>query len=320
VYDQAYDTATPRRLHRAADGQAFCPDARFALTSILLALVLLIFRLLSRLPLGVLHALGALLGLVTFWSSSSYRREIRQNLRQAGYEDPALAYAAAREAGKSILELPFVWLRPAADVLRLTSTSNWELIDAAQERGKGIIFMTPHLGCFDVTAQHFALHPRHPAPITVLYRPPRKAALAPLVAGIRARPTLLLAPANLSGVKRLVRALRAKEAVGILPDQVPSLGEGVLVEFFGRTAYTMTLPARLEEASGADMLLAFGERLPKGAGWIVRIAAIEGTPHEGLAARTAQINLALESLIRRCPEQYLWGYRRYKLPRGVKAP
>jgi KDO2-lipid IV(A) lauroyltransferase len=219
-----------------------------------------------------------------------------------------------------MLELPFVWMRPAQDVLSLTQTANWTLIDRARESGKGIIFMTPHLGCFEVTAQHFALHPHNPAPITVLYRPPRKAFLAPLVGGIRARPTLLLAPANLSGVKRLVRALRDRQAVGLLPDQVPSLGEGLLTDFFGRPAYTMTLPARLEDASGAEMLLAFGERLPKGRGWIVHIASLEASDGASIEGRTAQINRALEVLIRRCPEQYLWGYRRYKLPRGVKAP
>ena len=276
--------------------------------------------MLSRLPLRWLHALGAFFGLLTYWCSKRYRAEMKRNLAQAGYSDPRLLRAAAAEAGKSILELPFVWMRPAQDVLSLTQTANWTLIDRARESGKGIIFMTPHLGCFEVTAQHFALHPHNPAPITVLYRPPRKAFLAPLVGGIRARPTLLLAPANLSGVKRLVRALRDRQAVGLLPDQVPSLGEGLLTDFFGRPAYTMTLPARLEDASGAEMLLAFGERLPKGRGWIVHIASLEASDGASIEGRTAQINRALEVLIRRCPEQYLWGYRRYKLPRGVKAP
>lgn len=283
-------------------------------------MVLALFRLLSRLPLRALHALGAFFGLATFWCSAAYRRELVGNLKQAGYTDMRLARHAAAEAGKGMLELPFVWMRPAKDVLALTTTSQWHLIEDARARGHGIIFMTPHLGCFEVTAQHFALHPQKPAHITVLYRPPRKAFLEPVVIGSRARATLRLAPANLSGVKQLVRALKAHEAVGILPDQVPRLGEGVIVDFFGAPAYTMTLPARLEKASGATMLLAFGERLAKGRGWIVHICELEPSRADSIQARMQEINSALEALIRRCPQQYLWGYRRYRIPPGVSAP
>ncbi len=283
-------------------------------------MILFIFKLLSYLPLRLLQAIGAGLGQLTYLCSPGVRRELRANLAQAGYHDPALARAAAREAGKSMLELPFVWLRPSADVLARTSTEQWQLIDAARQTGRGILFLTPHLGCFEITAQHFATRPEDGEPITVLYRPPRKALFRPLLEGARQRKNLILAPADLSGVKRLVRALRQNQAVGLLPDQVPSRGEGIFAPHFGRLAYTMTLPARLVEMSGATILLAFGERLPKGRGWIVHIApfaaSLSGSPEE----RAAQINLALEALIRRCPAQYLWGYRRYKLPRGVSRP
>jgi KDO2-lipid IV(A) lauroyltransferase len=283
-------------------------------------LILFIFKLLSFLPLRLLQATGAGLGQLTYFLSASIRREIRGNLAQAGYHDPALARAAARESGKSMLELPFVWLRPRAEVLAKTSTDQWHLIEEARQTGRGILFLTPHLGCFEITAQHFATRPDDGLPITVLYRPPRKAMFRPLLEGARRRHNLILAPADLSGVKRLVRALRQNQAVGLLPDQVPSRGEGIFAPHFGRLAYTMTLPARLQEMSGATVLLAFGERLPKGRGWIVHIAPL----HESLAGspeqRAEQLNVALEALIRRCPSQYLWGYRRYKLPRGVVRP
>ena len=283
-------------------------------------MILFIFKLLSLLPLRLLQATGAALGQLTYHLSASVRQEIQANLAQAGYHDPALARAAARESGKSMLELPFVWLRPSAEVLAKTSTDQWQLIDEARQSGRGILFLTPHLGCFEITAQHFASRPDDGQPITVLYRPPRKAIFRPLLEGARQRHNLLLAPADLSGVKRLVRALRKNQAVGLLPDQVPSRGEGIFAPHFGRLAYTMTLPARLAEMSGASVLLAFGERLPKGRGWIVHIApfqeSLSGSPEQ----RAEQLNLALEALIRRCPAQYLWGYRRYKLPRGVVRP
>jgi KDO2-lipid IV(A) lauroyltransferase len=115
-----------------------------------------------------------------------------------------------------------------------------------------------------------------------------------------------------------LRALKAGEAVGILPDQTPGRGEGEWAEFFGRPAYTMTLVQRLAEATGAPIVLVWGERLPRGAGYRGHAEAMPPRLPGESAAR--HLNRALEGLIRRCPEQYLWSYNRYKRPPGVEAP
>ena len=103
----------------------------------------------------------------------------------------------------------------------------------------------------------------------------------------------------------------------MLPDQVPSRGEGLWAPFFDKPAYTMTLPVRLQRQSGATLLLAHGERLPDGEGWRVHFSTIAGTLADDPAVAAAQINAALERLIRTNPEQYLWGYDRYKAPRSA---
>ena len=130
--------------------------------------------------------------------------------------------------------------------------------------------------------------------------------------------SLKLAPADLSGVRRLMKALRRGEAVGMLPDQIPRNGEGLWAPFFGKPAYTMTLAARMTES--AAPLLVFAERLHYGAGYHLHFQPLSRPLTGDLAARTAQINQELEALIRQWPEQYLWGYNRYKQPRGVSAP
>jgi KDO2-lipid IV(A) lauroyltransferase len=108
--------------------------------------------------------------------------------------------------------------------------------------------------------------------------------------------------------------------VGLLPDQVPSRGEGVWAPFFGRPAYTMTLPARLAREHGALVLLVWARRLPRGAGFTLHWHRLD-TPLTGEAMADATIlNAAMEGLIRACPEQYLWSYKRYKVPAGVKPP
>jgi KDO2-lipid IV(A) lauroyltransferase len=258
--------------------------------------------------------LGAALGWLVYLVSPSYRRRLRGNLEHAGHG--AHLRAAIAESGKAILELPFVWCAPQARVTRHVTMENWELVQRQLDSGKGIVFLTPHLGCFELTAQQVSLRQE----LTVMYRPPRKSALKPLVEGARARQNMHLAPANLSGVRMLVKALKGGQPVGVLPDQVPQEGEGVWAPFFGRNAYTMTLPAKLAQLGKADILLTYAERLPHGRGYVIRFVPFEGDLAGTPAQQAASINRAMEQLVNRCPAQYFWSYNRYKRPQGVAAP
>jgi len=280
--------------------------------------VILLFRLLSHLPLPALHALGALLGWLAWLLSPTYRRHMRENLLLALGESGMrrVRPAAIAHAGRAALELASIWLRPLEKATALVAkVSGWELVEAATQAGKGIVYLTPHLGCFEVTAQYLSER----APITVLYRPPKQAWQQTLIETGRARAQLRIAAADLAGVRALLKALRRGEAVGLLPDQAPRVGEGRWLNFFGKPAYTMTLAARLTE-SGATTIMLWAERLPGGAGYHFHLQqptqAIRGTTEQ----RAQQINHEIEHLIRQCPEQYLWGYNRYKRPRGVEAP
>ncbi len=277
--------------------------------------MLLLCRLVAALPLAAVHSLGALLARIAIAVAGGERRRLDENLRRAGYPDPAMRRSVIEESGKTLLELPWIWLRPQEEVAQLVrDVERPELFLQAKERGKGIIFLTPHLGCFEVSAQFAALH----SPITVMYRPPRQRILEPLLRVGRARGNVRIATADRKGVFALLRALRNGEAVGILPDQVPSRGEGEWAEFFGRPAYTMALASRLQRATGAAVVLAFCERLPRAAGYRIHLAELPDPEPGETAAR--HLNRALENLIRRKPEQYLWSYNRYKVPDGVAPP
>jgi KDO2-lipid IV(A) lauroyltransferase len=276
-------------------------------------MLVFLFRVLSILPLPILHAAGAALGWLVYLSSPSYRRRMRDNMRQAGY-GRHLAGAVA-EAGKSIVELPFIWCAAPERVARHASDENWAIVQAELDAGRGIVFLTPHLGCFEIVAQEIARRTE----LTVMYRPPKKAALKPLIEGARARKNLLLAPATMSGVRILAKTLKKGRPIGLLPDQVPQEGEGVWADFFGRPAYTMTLPAKLAQMGGATVIVTYAERLPRGRGYRVRFVPFEGDL-DGDAARQARtINAAMEQLIARSPTQYFWSYNRYKVPDGIAA-
>jgi KDO2-lipid IV(A) lauroyltransferase len=272
-----------------------------------------LMRLAARLPLAWLHAAGALLGWAIYAASPTYRRQLNENLARAGYRDARTRRAAIAAAGKMIAELPAIWFRPHLESAKLVRSveDESEVLDA-HRGGEPLLFLTPHLGCFEVTPLYAATL----MPITVLYRPPRIAALEPLLRAGRERPNVRLAAADLTGVRELRAALKRGEAAGILPDQVPATGEGEWAEFFGAPAYTMTLAARLAERPGLRCYLAYARRLPRGAGYAIAVRRYpEKRPGETPVRR---LNRALEELIRECPEQYLWGYNRYKTPRGAK--
>jgi len=266
-----------------------------------------LFRLLALLPLPLLQAFGALLGWLAFALSPTYRRRFLANAGQAGYSFGQVR-AAVGEAGKLVGEVPRLWFGKPVPL----EWEGAELIEAARAAGRGVLFLTPHLGCFEATAQGYA---SRFGPITVLYRPARKRWLRDLVDTARQRANLASAPTTLAGVRQMLRALKAGEAVGLLPDQVPPHGLGVWAPFFGRPAYTMTLPARLAQQTGAQLVLAWGERLPAGRGFRIRLRAWSGGFEEPAEAAAAQINARMEQLVREAPQQYLWGYARYKEPR-----
>ena len=276
----------------------------------------LLFQLLSRMPLWLLHGVGWVTGWLAYLASSAYRKNFSMNAAMAGVNRTDRRQAIG-QAGKLVLELPRLWLGAPVEM-------HWDgdaHIDAAFAAGRGLVFLTPHLGCFEVAAQAYAARygVQGRKPMTVLFRPPRKAWLTELVVRARARPGLKTAPTSLAGVKQLIKALKAQECVGLLPDQVPPLGQGVWSEFFGRQAYTMTLSARLAQQTGAVVLLAWGERLAGARGYTIHVRPMQGSLDSDLGVAVHQINRAMEQLIRECPSQYLWGYARYKAPKEDKS-
>ncbi len=268
-------------------------------------------------PLRLLHTLGGWAGRLAYGSSASYRHKIDHFMAQAGYTDPAIKRAAIVEAGKALAEIPWMWIQPSEVTTARMGVTGWDAVEQAQAAGRGILFLTPHLGCFEAAAQYYAMRG---GPITVLYSPPRQPWLRKIVDHARARTNLHTAPATLAGVRQLAKALKRGEAIGILPDQVPGPNEGIWAEFFGRAAYTMTLPAKLQLLTGATVMVVFAERTANPSGYCVRFAPFDETFDKDPLHQANQINRAMERLIAQAPAQYMWGYNRFKVPSGVAPP
>ena len=114
--------------------------------------------------------------------------------------------------------------------------------------------------------------------------------------------------------------MRAGGYTIMLPDQVPGVGDGEWVEFFGRPAYTMTLVGRLQQASDAAIVFYFAAEAAARRGFHRAFPRARrpasARPARGHAPREPEV----EELVRMCPVQYLWGYNRYKRPAGAPPP
>ncbi len=260
------------------------------------------------------------MGYLTFKLAPELREKTFENLRQAGLDTPKLRERLGRGAGRQSLESLWVWYRDPKTVLSRVKVdeASRELIDEAMQTRKPIVFMTPHVGCFEVlpvwfASTYFAKTGRN---ISVLYRPPKNALLRRVVGKARQAPGIVACPTTIAGVKTIIKNLRAGHTFGVLPDQVPSAGDGVWAPFFGKEAYTMVLPLRVARQCDAIRIFAWSKRDQHG--WTLFAKRWDAPLTGDLARDAAAMNQQIEEIIKLIPEQYAWGYNRYKEPSGAR--
>lgn len=285
-------------------------------------LVYLLLRLCSLLPLRVLHGIGSALGRLVLWRGGRMVRNMAVNLRlvRPALDDAAqarLLRAVMAESGKSILEITRIWGGGAERALRLVREVRGEaLLDEALAAGKGVIIAAPHLGCWELLNYWLC----RKTPMAILYRPPRMAALEGLLRKVRGALAPEQVRAEGAGVRTLYKRLAAGGTVGILPDQKPRAGEGQLAPFFGREALTMVLLPRLAARTGATVLFAFAERLPRGQGFRIHLLPAPcGLDDVDLARACAALNQGVQDCVELAFTQYQWQYKRYSAD-GLTSP
>ncbi len=286
-------------------------------------LVAALLRVGGRLPLRVLHALGAGLGGLARVLGLREARVTARNLAMCFPElDEAARARLAREAlahtGRSLTELSWVWGGPAERALGLiVDVRGLEYFDNALARGQGLLVAAPHLGCWELLNLWLSTR----GALSILYRVPQRAAFEPLLNGARTRLGAEAVRADAAGVRLLFRRLRAGGIVGILPDQRPKGGEGEDGLFFGQTAKTMTLLSRLAHKTGAPVVFGFAERLPKAAGFRLHFLPAEAAiASEDLVAAVGALNRGLEACVRLAPAQYQWTYKRFNFRKPGTGP
>jgi KDO2-lipid IV(A) lauroyltransferase len=279
-------------------------------------LLKLSLSVIAVLPLFLAQAIGAVLGILAYVGSQQYRSLFRPQYEAVvkSHHLPLQIWLAVAASGQLFSDSLWIWRNPKK-ALELVEVQDWEVVEKAIKEGHGLVMLTPHLGGFEiiprVLAQHF--------PATILYRPSRQEWLNEVVEAGRAYPNMNFVSTSLNGVRQMTRALTRGEAIGILPDQVPSGGEGVWVPFFGRPAYTTPLPARLANRNNTPVVMFTAKRKNLGKGWLMQAKRLEPLSEDSAIAAT-EINIAIENAILVAPNQFIWAYNRYKHPNGAELP
>jgi KDO2-lipid IV(A) lauroyltransferase len=277
----------------------------------------------SWLPLPVIHMLGIVIGWGLLIFPGRVARDTKTNISLCFPEltrsrQRRLVRKSLAETGKTLLEAGTLWLRPGEKTLSLIrDTDSLDVALNAQSAGHGLILATPHLGSWEAAGLYCAANFR----MTCLYRPLRIVELEDLVRSARGRLGADYVPTTVRGIRAVCKAVGRGGAVAMLPDQEPQTGGGCFAPFFGIPAYSMALLVRLSKSTGAPVVFTYCERLSRGRGYRLhfRDAPQELYSPDTDTAVTA-MNQAIEALIRECPTQYQWSYRRFAVrPAGGRS-
>jgi KDO2-lipid IV(A) lauroyltransferase len=274
-----------------------------------------IVRGFALLPMPFNHALGTIIGYLLYLLPSRIKHISRVNIEMClTQHDTTARHRILRKSlinvGKAITETGPIWLWPQQKTLQLIrAVENEHLITQGLEQQKGVILLVPHLACWEIMGVY--LTSRYP--MTMLYRPHRIQSLTQLMIEGRERQGGKLAPTDIQGVRLLIKSLKNNELTAVLPDQDPGYEKGEFAPFFGHPANTMTLLSKILQKTGARAISAYAERLPNGQGYHIHFYdADPDVNSSNLTTSLTAVNREVEQLILRCPDQYQWGYPRFR--------
>lgn len=271
-----------------------------------------LMRVITFLPMSVIWVLGTLLGACIPLFPSKIKSVVRTNIGlcfpELGKEEQRrLMRRHFRALGVSLLCYGLAWWASAARLRRLVKVRDRHHYDNAIAAGKSIILMAPHFLALDVCGIRLSSERK----MITMYRESRNRLLdAQLKKRARYDAVLFERKSNL---KALIRYLREGRPFYYLPDQDPGGAESVFVPFFGVPAATVTALSRIAKMTNAAVIPCYNRILPWGSGVEVRFEEpLREFPSGDPEKDARRMNEEIEKAIRLNPEQYLWGYRRFK--------
>jgi KDO2-lipid IV(A) lauroyltransferase len=288
--------------------------------------VWLLVRILGVLPRPLARAMGIALGHIVRLLHPRLRRVGLRNLELAFPEMPEaerrrIVRAVFTSLGRLLAEVCLFPRYTPENVSQVAVYDGLENFLAAERRGKGVLFLTAHLGGWEVGS--FA-HSLYGHKLHIVVRPLDNPYLDALIRRYR---TL---HGNTTFDKQdfargLLGAMKAGETVGVLMDTNMTPPQGVFVDYFGHLACTASGVARVALRTDAAVVPAFtiwDEKLGK---YRIRFDPMlelvrTGDDAADVVANTALFTKAIEGYVRRYPDQWLWVHRRWKTRPEGEAP
>jgi KDO2-lipid IV(A) lauroyltransferase len=275
----------------------------------------LVASVLGHLPLSINRWIGRWIGRWIYLLRSRHCRTSFRNLQHCFpampiSEQKRLVYQSSLQSGMMMTEAFWIWKQsPARIASKIESETGRALIEQALAKGKGVLLIGPHFGSWELITfwcgQYFDS--------AALFRPAKITALNQIIVNGRQKTGARLIAGERKNARQILEHLKQGKLFILLTDQEPEKGSGCYVNFFGQPAYTMNLPKKLVDKSGATVLLFFIERTTRG--FKVTIQKPQQlSPDLPLKEYLQVMNHHLESIINTQPAQFEWGYKRFKSP------
>ena len=280
------------------------------------ATVVCVAALVRALPRRAALALGTLLGSAFYVLDGAHRRLAAANLAAAfptrtSAERQRIARAVFTHFGRVLVELLKFSRLSREQILRLVEFEGVERMEHAYAQGRGVLFFTGHFGYWEL---HAIAHGAAGRPIAVVARALDNPALHAMLERVRTC-TGNSVIYRRGGIRRMLRALNAKEGVALLIDQHIQAVDAVTVEFFSRPAATTTALAALALRTGAPVIPVFALPLPGGRYRLIyehAVAPPRSDEADAIRVFTQRCTDVLEMYVRRYPDQWLWMHRRWR--------
>lgn len=282
------------------------------------AVAWLIIKTVSILPRRLARAAAICLAQAVYALHVRLRRVGRRNLALAfpektGRERSRILRGAFTSLGRQLAEVCLFPKYTRENVSKVVVYDGFENFERAFERGKGVLFLTAHLGAWELSA--FA-HSLYGHPLHVVMRPMDNVYLDRLIRHYRTMHGNTTVDKD-DFVRGLLSAMKAGQTVGILMDTNMTPPQGVFVDFFGIPACTASGLARIALRTDAAVVPGFTLWDPALRKYRLRfdpaVTLVKtGDDEADIVANTAQFSKIIEDYVRRYPEQWLWVHRRWK--------
>lgn len=281
----------------------------------------ILITMISYLPIFWVRAIGGLVGICAYKLSKRTTTRLKNNLLKVNLATPEtidkIALEVAKEQGKTLVEtITIAWCRSTKYNASLIKYSgHFDEVTKAISSGKPVVFLTPHLGNFEIALKMTAYHFPH-TKFSVLYKPSKLKWFDQLMAEGRNEENIKAVPTSFSGVSHLLKVLKNNGCIGILPDSVASGGDGAWVDFMGQKVFATTLSAKMCLFEDASIFIVSSARI-KG-GFDLDFMPFKPTSND-YAKTTQEIYTVIEKMVLQTPTQYYWSYDRFRTPKHAQA-